>query len=98
SMGAPVFFRQQRPGRDGEAFTLLKFRTMKMAAAGAGPLSDSERLTSLGRFLRQTSLDELPELINVLNGEMSLVGPRPLVPDEDSQIEGWQRRRLAVKP
>jgi len=79
-LGSPVFFRQLRPGHGDRPFRLLKFRTMTDARDAAGELlSDAERLTSLGQFLRSTSLDELPELLNVLKGEMSLVGPRPLL-------------------
>ncbi len=78
-MGTPVLFRQVRPGLRGRPFTILKFRTMINETDGSGRLlSDGERLTSLGRFLRNSSLDELPELFNVLKGDMSLVGPRPL--------------------
>jgi sugar transferase EpsL len=96
SMGPPVFFRQSRPGRGGELFTLLKFRTMKID--GVDALSDGERLTWLGKHLRRTSLDELPELINVLRGEMSLVGPRPLLMEYLPLYTLEQRRRHDVAP
>src|SRR4051812_3944575 len=79
-LGNPVLFRQLRPGLHGQPFTLLKFRTMVDAVDSNGsPLPDGERLTAFGRFLRRSSLDELPELYNVLRGDMSLVGPRPLL-------------------
>src|SRR5665213_2645204 len=78
-LGTPILFRQQRPGLNGKLFTLLKFRTMTETEGRSGTLAtDNERITPFGRFLRSTSLDELPELINVLRGEMSIVGPRPL--------------------
>jgi sugar transferase EpsL len=96
SMGPPVFFRQSRPGRGGELFTLLKFRTMK--TDGVDALSDGERLTRLGKHLRRTSLDELPELINVLRGEMSLVGPRPLLMEYLPLYTLEQKRRHEVAP
>src|SRR5262245_3322471 len=79
-LGRPILFRQPRPGLHGQPFSVIKFRTMTDARDSAGNLqSDEARLTSFGRILRSTSLDELPELINVLRGEMSLVGPRPLL-------------------
>ena len=98
-MGRPVLFRQTRPGLHGEPFQLLKFRTMADAFDSSGqPLHDEARLNDLGRFLRSTSLDELPELLNVLRGEMSLVGPRPLLPDYLSHYSPRQARRHEVRP
>jgi exopolysaccharide biosynthesis polyprenyl glycosylphosphotransferase len=111
SSRGPVFFRQPRVGRGGRNFDMLKFRTMydgadrhkeallhRNEADGFFKISDDPRVTPIGRVLRRTSLDELPQLLNVLRGEMSLVGPRPLVAEEDSRIEGWYRRRLDVTP
>ena len=92
-MGRPVFFLQERPGRFGELFRLVKFRTMR-----DGPGGDGERLTRLGRFLRSTSLDELPQLWNVLRGELSLVGPRPLLVHYISRYTPEQARRHDVLP
>lgn len=92
-MGAPVFFRQRRPGFGGKPFLLLKFRTMR---DGTG--TDAERLTRFGRFLRSTSLDELPELVNVLRGEMSLVGPRPLLMQYLPLYSPRQARRHETLP
>jgi lipopolysaccharide/colanic/teichoic acid biosynthesis glycosyltransferase len=99
SMGGPVFFRQQRPGRDGVPFELIKLRTMRDPRPGEhGPDADGQRLTPLGRVLRATSVDELPELINVLRGDMSLVGPRPLLMRYLERYSPEQSRRHDVKP
>lgn len=95
-MGSPVLFRQVRPGLHGEPFRIVKFRTMRVAEDGSS--TDAERLTPLGRFLRRTSLDELPELWNVLTGDMSLVGPRPLLVEYLPRYDANQRRRHDVKP
>jgi lipopolysaccharide/colanic/teichoic acid biosynthesis glycosyltransferase len=98
-MGKPVFFRQIRPGRYGKPFQMVKFRTMRDALdANGNPLPDSERLTRLGRFLRSSSIDELPELWNVLKGEMSLVGPRPLLMEYLPLYSPDQDRRHEVRP
>jgi sugar transferase EpsL len=99
TMGPGVFFRQQRPGRGGRIFTMYKFRTMTDATDSSGaPLSDAERLTRLGALLRRSSLDELPELINVLKGDMSLVGPRPLLVEYLPLYTAEQARRHEVRP
>ncbi len=92
-MGAPIFFTQERAGRDGHPFRMLKFRSMRN-----GPGSDAERLTKFGRFLRSSSLDELPELFLVLRGTMSLVGPRPLPTIYLPRYSPEQARRHAVRP
>ncbi len=98
-MGSPVLFKQRRPGLHGVPFTMLKFRTMLNAADSSGrPLPDAERLTSLGRRLRETSVDELPELWNVLRGDMSLVGPRPLLIEYLDRYTPEQARRHDVRP
>jgi lipopolysaccharide/colanic/teichoic acid biosynthesis glycosyltransferase len=97
----PILFRQERAGRLMQPFTMLKFRTMRTDAApyGVSPGSpDDPRLTRLGRWLRETSLDELPQLWNVLKGEMSLVGPRPLYMSQARAFTPRQRRRLEVRP
>ena len=97
--GFPVLFRQKRPGLRGEIFTLYKFRTMRnLADAEGNPLPDAKRITRLGQFLRSTSLDELPELINVLKGEMSLVGPRPLLVEYLPLYSPEQARRHDMLP
>jgi lipopolysaccharide/colanic/teichoic acid biosynthesis glycosyltransferase len=99
SMGRPIIFRQLRPGLQGEPFWLFKFRTMQAATdAGGVRLPDAERLTALGRLLRSLSLDELPELWNVLRGEMSLVGPRPLLMQYLERYTPEQARRHTVLP
>jgi sugar transferase EpsL len=98
-IGQPVFFRQKRPGLHGRIFELWKFRTMTNATDTAGKLlPDAQRLTSLGRWLRATSLDELPEVFNVLKGEMSLVGPRPLLVQYLDRYTPEQARRHTVRP
>jgi exopolysaccharide biosynthesis polyprenyl glycosylphosphotransferase len=112
TMGRPVFFTQERAGRFGRQFRMIKFRTMIHDAEShrdalvtnnemTGPvfkISNDPRVTRLGAFLRKTSIDELPQLLNVLAGSMSLVGPRPLRIEEQKQIRGWHRRRLSMKP
>lgn len=98
-MGPPALFRQQRPGRNGKPFTVLKFRTMKDANGPDGqPLPDAERLTPLGEFIRRSSLDELPQLLNVVRGDMSLVGPRPLLMEYLPLYSARQARRHEVRP
>jgi lipopolysaccharide/colanic/teichoic acid biosynthesis glycosyltransferase len=107
-----VLYRQRRVGRHGQHFDMLKFRTMipnadgmkerlralNEAGGGLFKIADDPRVTRIGRFLRRSALDELPQLLNVLKGEMSLVGPRPLVLDEDARIAGHHRRRLELPP
>jgi sugar transferase EpsL len=98
-LGKPVFFRQQRPGLNGEPITVIKFRSMAGARDESGqPLKDEDRLSSFGRFLRASSLDELPELFNVLLGQMSLVGPRPLLMHYLDRYTPEQARRHDVLP
>ena len=99
NLGSPVLFRQVRPGLDGKPFEMIKFRTMKDATDKDGkPLPDSERLTDFGKKLRATSLDELPELWNVLKGDMSLVGPRPLLMEYLPLYNAEQAKRHNVRP
>jgi exopolysaccharide biosynthesis polyprenyl glycosylphosphotransferase len=108
----PVFFRQERVGRYGKRFRIFKFRTMVQDAealkealrhrneveGGMFKIAEDPRITRVGRLLRKTALDELPQLLNIVKGEMSLVGPRPLVVDEDNRVQGWHRRRLELTP
>lgn len=108
----PVFFSQKRVGKNGKEFNMYKFRSMvvnaeelkeKLAAQNemSGPMfkmKDDPRVTKVGKFIRKTSIDELPQLWNVLKGDMSLVGPRPSLPKEVAQFENWMYRRLEVKP
>ncbi len=99
NLGSPVLFKQTRPGLDGKPFEMIKFRTMKDATDEQGnPLPDSERLTDFGKALRNTSLDELPELWNVVKGDMSLVGPRPLLMEYLPLYSKEQARRHQVRP
>jgi len=112
TMGRPVFFTQARAGLYGRQFRMIKFRTMVADAEAkqtdlqaqnemTGPVfkvADDPRVTRLGRFLRKSSIDELPQLLNVFLGQMSLVGPRPLPIKEQQKIRGWHRRRLSMKP
>lgn len=98
-LGSPVFFVQERPGKDGKIFKLYKFRTMLPPEEGkSGPEYDSQRLTSFGKKLRSTSLDELPELFNMLKGDMSVVGPRPLLVQYLNRYNAQQARRHEVRP
>jgi exopolysaccharide biosynthesis polyprenyl glycosylphosphotransferase len=108
----PIFFGQVRAGRNGRKFTMWKFRSMVVDAEKlraklqhlnemGGPvfkIKHDPRITAVGRFIRKTSIDELPQLFNVMMGDMSLVGPRPALPSEVEQYQAWQRRRLSVKP
>jgi lipopolysaccharide/colanic/teichoic acid biosynthesis glycosyltransferase len=98
TMGRPVLFRQMRPGRHGVPFELVKFRTMRVDGSDAGPSADAVRLTATGRRLRASSLDELPTLWNVLRGDMSLVGPRPLLVSYLERYTPDQARRHEVRP
>lgn len=97
-LGRPVLFRQERPGKDGVIFELRKFRSMLPVDEAAGHMTDADRLTPFGRVLRSTSLDELPSLWNVVRGDMSIVGPRPLLPSYLPLYDVRQARRHEVRP
>lgn len=97
-LGSPVLFRQQRPGKDERVFELMKFRTMLEPDEARGLVTDEQRMTPFGSFLRSTSLDELPSLLNVVRGDMSLVGPRPLLVRYLDRYTPEQRRRHEVRP
>ena len=98
-MGGPIFFRQKRPGKDGKIFEIYKFRTMTNEKDGRGELLPDElRLVGIGKFIRSTSLDELPQIFNVLNGDMSFVGPRPLLVEYLPLYNERQKKRHDVKP
>lgn len=98
-LGSPILFRQQRTGRRSASFQVMKFRTMNSKSDEYGRLlPDHLRLTRLGGLLRKLSLDEIPQLINVLRGDMSLIGPRPLLPKYDAWYTTWERRRFSVRP
>ena len=97
-LGRPVLFRQVRPGRAGRPFTLFKFRTMKHPSPARGLITDADRLTRFGSLLRSTSLDELPSLVNVIRGDMSIVGPRPLLMAYLQRYTPQQARRHEVRP
>lgn len=97
-LGAPVLFRQERPGLHGKPFTMVKFRTMMAPDPERGLVTDEDRITALGAFLRSTSLDELPALVHVVRGEMSLVGPRPLLVQYLDRYTPEQARRHEVRP
>lgn len=99
NLGSPIFFYQDRPGKDGKLFRMIKFRSMKDAVDKDGnPLPDEQRITPFGKKLRSTSLDEMPQLINVIKGDMSIVGPRPQLPDFVEHYTPHQMRRHEVKP
>jgi lipopolysaccharide/colanic/teichoic acid biosynthesis glycosyltransferase len=98
SMGSPVLFRQARPGLHGQVFEMVKFRTMHHVDEARGRVTDADRLTAVGQFLRSTSIDELPTLWNVLKGDMSLVGPRPLLVEYLERYTPEQARRHEVRP
>ena len=99
NLGSPIFFLQERPGKNGKLFKMIKFRSMKDAVDKDGnPLPDEQRITPFGQKLRSTSLDEMPQLINVLKGDMSIVGPRPMLKEFVELYSPEQARRLEVRP